>query len=280
MDNVSDVPYNEKRRSVRLETQDSYPIGSLWTFDFNHVPYGCSVWPAAWASTKTWPQGGEIDTFEGVNLVETNQVRLPSRLLLRPLEPALLYNVSGNIRLMQPYALPPAVRHAHGRRLHRLERHERQLLGHPHVRQLLRQGQRQLGLHDPRSPGQLVRRRLCGRRRRCLGDPARQGRRLDLVLLARRRALGPELDLVGAFARLVGHARRLLPGELVLDARLLLAAEPRRHDDGVRRLGRQRRRHEYDGLPAHERDLLPELRPRQVRPLSLTLDFARTRGRS
>ncbi|KPV74079.1 glycoside hydrolase family 16 protein [Rhodotorula graminis WP1] len=76
MDNVSEVPYNEKRRSVRIETQASYGIGSLWTFDFAHVPYGCSVWPAAWATTKTWPQGGEIDTFEGVNLVETNQMAM------------------------------------------------------------------------------------------------------------------------------------------------------------------------------------------------------------
>lgn len=52
----------------------------MWVFDANHVPYGCSVWPSMWATTKTWPQGGEIDTFEGVNLIETNQVRcfLPS----------------------------------------------------------------------------------------------------------------------------------------------------------------------------------------------------------
>ncbi|BGP50602.1 hypothetical protein JCM10450v2_006521 [Rhodotorula kratochvilovae] len=76
MDNVSDVLYPNKRRSVRIETEDTYPIGSMWVFDFNHVPYGCSVWPSAWATSKTWPQGGEIDTFEGVNLIGANQYAL------------------------------------------------------------------------------------------------------------------------------------------------------------------------------------------------------------
>lgn len=30
-----------------------------------HVPYGCSVWGAAWSQAANWPSGGEIDTFEG-----------------------------------------------------------------------------------------------------------------------------------------------------------------------------------------------------------------------
>ncbi|BGP26757.1 glycoside hydrolase family 16 protein [Rhodotorula toruloides] len=76
MDNTSTVLYPNKRRSVRIQSQDTYPIGSLWIFDFLHVPYGCSVWPAAWSQATVWPQGGEIDTFEGVNLVQHNQYAL------------------------------------------------------------------------------------------------------------------------------------------------------------------------------------------------------------
>ncbi|GAA5987381.1 hypothetical protein JCM11641_006949 [Rhodosporidiobolus odoratus] len=76
VDNTSSVLYPNKRRSVRLQSQDSYGIGSLWVYDFLHVPYGCSVWPAAWSQAASWPAGGEIDTFEGVNLVQTNQYAL------------------------------------------------------------------------------------------------------------------------------------------------------------------------------------------------------------
>ncbi|BGP13454.1 hypothetical protein JCM10213v2_001374 [Rhodosporidiobolus nylandii] len=76
VDNTSTVPYNEKRRSVRIQSQDEYPIGSMWVFDFLHVPYGCSVWPAAWSQAAQWPQGGEIDSFEGVNLQTANQYAL------------------------------------------------------------------------------------------------------------------------------------------------------------------------------------------------------------
>lgn len=36
----STVPYNEKRNTVRLQSVDSYSIGSLWVMDAIHVPYG------------------------------------------------------------------------------------------------------------------------------------------------------------------------------------------------------------------------------------------------
>ena len=36
----------------------------------------CSVWPAWWSQAPDWPSGGEIDTFEGVNLVTYNQMSL------------------------------------------------------------------------------------------------------------------------------------------------------------------------------------------------------------
>jgi hypothetical protein len=60
VDNVSRVPFNEKRNSVfvavvvspdqvliwsqiRITSQESYGVGSLWIIDLTHIPYGCSV---------------------------------------------------------------------------------------------------------------------------------------------------------------------------------------------------------------------------------------------
>ncbi|KAM0790911.1 hypothetical protein ACM66B_004218 [Microbotryomycetes sp. NB124-2] len=79
VDNTSVVPYNEKRNTVRITTEQQFGIGSLWVMDALHVPYGCSVWPAFWSHAPVWPSGGEIDTFEGVNLVTRNQMALHTR---------------------------------------------------------------------------------------------------------------------------------------------------------------------------------------------------------
>ncbi|RDB18914.1 putative glycosidase C21B10.07 [Hypsizygus marmoreus] len=60
VDNTSTVPFNEKRNTVRITSNDGYGIGSV----------------AAWSQAPGWPTGGEIDTFEGVNLVTRNQMGL------------------------------------------------------------------------------------------------------------------------------------------------------------------------------------------------------------
>lgn len=78
MDNSSTVEYNYKRDSVKLLSDATYDIGSVWVLDALHVPYGCSVWPGFWSygAGETWPGGGEIDTFEGVNNQGVNQMAL------------------------------------------------------------------------------------------------------------------------------------------------------------------------------------------------------------
>jgi len=76
VDNTSTVVYNNKRNSVRIASSDTFAVGSLWVADMYHVPYGCSVWPAWWSQAPVWPQGGEIDTFEGINTNTQNQMSL------------------------------------------------------------------------------------------------------------------------------------------------------------------------------------------------------------
>jgi len=76
VDNSTNVPYNDKRNSVRISSSKSYGIGSIFIMDALHLPYGCSVWPSFWTMGANWPSGGEIDIMEGVNLVTSNQVAL------------------------------------------------------------------------------------------------------------------------------------------------------------------------------------------------------------
>jgi hypothetical protein len=77
VDNTT-LAYNQKRDTIRLTSSDTYPVGSVWVLDAVHLPYGCSVWPAFWSedTSVTWPMGGEIDTFEGVNNQLDNQMAL------------------------------------------------------------------------------------------------------------------------------------------------------------------------------------------------------------
>lgn len=76
VDNTSVVPWNDKRNSVRIETLDYFPIGTILLFDAVHVPYGCSVWPSFWTKGPNWPAGGEIDVLEAVNLMPANQMAI------------------------------------------------------------------------------------------------------------------------------------------------------------------------------------------------------------
>jgi len=63
------------RQSVRITTQQTYNSG-LFIIDLAHMPTGCGTWPAWWIVGPNWPNGGEIDIIEGVNLFTAVQTTL------------------------------------------------------------------------------------------------------------------------------------------------------------------------------------------------------------
>jgi len=40
VDNTSFVPWNEKRDSVRMSTQETWGVGTVWAIDVWHAPFG------------------------------------------------------------------------------------------------------------------------------------------------------------------------------------------------------------------------------------------------
>ncbi|KAJ6088686.1 hypothetical protein N7486_009947 [Penicillium sp. IBT 16267x] len=62
------------RDSVRVGTTKYYEH-SLVVADIAHMPGNvCGSWPAFWTVGKEWPQDGEIDIIEGVNLQDHNEI--------------------------------------------------------------------------------------------------------------------------------------------------------------------------------------------------------------
>ncbi|KAF5349839.1 hypothetical protein D9758_014017 [Tetrapyrgos nigripes] len=66
------------RNSVYLMSEKTMTMGSLLVFDANHMPFGCSVWPALFTQGQKWPEQGEIDIIENVNQATKNQYSLHS----------------------------------------------------------------------------------------------------------------------------------------------------------------------------------------------------------
>jgi hypothetical protein len=64
------------RDTVYLESNELMDIGSLLIFDANNIPFGCSVWPSLFTQGQVWPQQGEIDIIENVNLATDNRFSL------------------------------------------------------------------------------------------------------------------------------------------------------------------------------------------------------------
>lgn len=65
------------RPSVRISSNDTYNH-ALFVADIAHMPEGCSLWPSLWAlgTSSAWPNAGEIDIIESVNLMTSNKMTL------------------------------------------------------------------------------------------------------------------------------------------------------------------------------------------------------------
>jgi hypothetical protein len=72
------VPTGSRGRdSIRVQSVQEFSTkGTLMVFDIFHMPVGCGTWPALWFVGDNWPNNGEIDVIEGVNLQNFNQMSL------------------------------------------------------------------------------------------------------------------------------------------------------------------------------------------------------------
>jgi Glycosyl hydrolases family 16 len=77
VDHTTYYPSSPGRESVRLSSNKAYTHG-LFIADVSHMPGSiCGVWPAFWTTyTPNWPNSGEIDIIEGVNLQTTDSITL------------------------------------------------------------------------------------------------------------------------------------------------------------------------------------------------------------
>ncbi|CAO1638701.1 unnamed protein product [Sympodiomycopsis kandeliae] len=75
VDSTNNYTLGTGRPSVRLHSKKAYKTG-LAVLDVEHLPVGCSVWPAWWSNGANWPNGGEIDIIEGVGDSGINTVSI------------------------------------------------------------------------------------------------------------------------------------------------------------------------------------------------------------
>ena len=75
---VDSSTYNPSagRASVRVLSNAAYTHG-LFIADIAHMPGSiCGVWPAFWLFGPNWPNSGEIDVIEGINMAGTDSITL------------------------------------------------------------------------------------------------------------------------------------------------------------------------------------------------------------
>ena len=70
------VGQNGPVKSIRLQSVNRFTSGNIFVIDIQHMPTGMGTWPAWWAYGPDWPNNGEIDTIETVNVEEHVQTTL------------------------------------------------------------------------------------------------------------------------------------------------------------------------------------------------------------
>ncbi|CAE7950006.1 unnamed protein product, partial [Symbiodinium sp. KB8] len=70
------VGQNAPAKSIRLQSRSVYQAGHVWLIDIAHMPTGQGTWPAWWSFGPDWPNNGEIDTIETVNIENVVQSTL------------------------------------------------------------------------------------------------------------------------------------------------------------------------------------------------------------
>ncbi|KAH9820068.1 family 16 glycoside hydrolase [Melampsora americana] len=78
---VETTKHSEHRKSFRLSSKESFSSGTLLVVDLLHLPATCGSWPALWtvAQDVEWPEKGEIDMIEGVNLFTQNSISIHTK---------------------------------------------------------------------------------------------------------------------------------------------------------------------------------------------------------
>ncbi len=62
------VGQNAPVKSIRLQSNNRFSEGHIFVIDIQHMPTGSGTWPAWWSYGPNWPNNGEIDTIETVNI--------------------------------------------------------------------------------------------------------------------------------------------------------------------------------------------------------------------
>lgn len=99
VDNTTTLGSGELRKSVRIHSNKQY-TGGLFVTDILQMPFGCSVWPAYWTVGDNWPNNGEIDILENVNLATANQYTLhtgPNSTCTLDTNPAAKFKPTSNL---------------------------------------------------------------------------------------------------------------------------------------------------------------------------------------
>ena len=76
VDHTNKVTDNKGRKAIQIRSEKNW-TQALFILGLQHMPGGlCGVWPAYWLNGPDWPNNGEIDIIEQINLDNNDQSTL------------------------------------------------------------------------------------------------------------------------------------------------------------------------------------------------------------